>query len=79
MTLIFYFVLLTQYRMKYMIIFKYLLSKPIQHIVEKKDSVRMKAWEWEDVGIFQSGKFSLHITMKKILLKYLESSRTSRY
>jgi hypothetical protein len=51
-TLIFYFGLLAQYCMKY-IILKYLLPKPIQHIVEKKDSVQTKALAWKDVGIFR--------------------------
>jgi hypothetical protein len=42
--------------MKYLIL-KYLLSKLIQDIVEKKDLVQLKALSWNDVGIFQSGKF----------------------
>jgi hypothetical protein len=39
------------------VILKYLLSKPIQHIVEKKESVQIKALTWNEVGIVQSGKF----------------------
>jgi hypothetical protein len=43
--------------MKYIIIPKYLASKSIQHIVEKKDSDQAKALGRKDARSFQSGKF----------------------
>jgi hypothetical protein len=55
-TLTFYLGLLTQCCMKYVIL-KYLFSKLIQDIVEKKDLVQIKALSWNDIEIFQSGKF----------------------
>jgi hypothetical protein len=47
---------LTPYCMKYIIILKYLVLKPIQPTVEKKDSIQPKSLARMDIRSFKSGK-----------------------
>jgi hypothetical protein len=56
-TFIFHPELFTTYYIKYSIILKYLVSKPIQPDIEKKDSILRKEFSEKIAQSFNPGKF----------------------